>query len=96
MQHFGHLGAIWAIANAESFITSMQTLERASKDTEEWVVVTAHALKGFPTKSGLNFDLESATDKFADALNHISSASTYHHCILLICFQYLTLDHYRL
>ncbi|KAM3582103.1 hypothetical protein VKS41_005533 [Umbelopsis sp. WA50703] len=56
----------------------MQTLERASKDTEEWVVVTAHALKGFPTKSGLNFDLESATDKFADALNHISSAMSKH------------------
>lgn len=89
IQHFGQFG--WN-SYAESILISMQTLERASKDTEEWVVVTAHALKGFPTRGGLNFDLEATTDKFADALNHIGSASTYHHCLSFNVSPILILD----
>ncbi|GAB5589042.1 hypothetical protein Unana1_03942 [Umbelopsis nana] len=55
-----------------------KTLERASKDSEEWVVVTAHALNNFPANAGLNFDLENATDKFSDALNHVNNAMKSH------------------
>jgi hypothetical protein len=60
-------------------------LERASKDSEEWVVVTAHALNNFPANGGLNFDLENATDKFSDALKHVNNASTYTFDILSAC-----------
>jgi len=55
-----------------------KTLARASKDSEEWVVVTAHALNNFPDKGGLNYDMENATDKFADALNHVNDAINTH------------------
>ncbi|KAH8553282.1 hypothetical protein BGW37DRAFT_485139 [Umbelopsis sp. PMI_123] len=55
-----------------------KTLARARKDSEEWVVVTAHALNNFPDKGGLNFDLENATDKFTDALKHVNDAIDTH------------------